>query len=57
MAQDNDAKNAMQLALYRLLDEELELLKGKRRRYKLLDGVDLRDPIDPVLLASWIPGD
>ena len=30
VAQDNDAKNAMQLALYRLLDEELELLKGKR---------------------------
>ncbi|UXA52320.1 BREX-1 system phosphatase PglZ type B [Xanthomonas prunicola] len=30
MAQDNDAKNAMQLALYRLLDEERELLKGKR---------------------------
>jgi len=30
VAQDNDAKNAMQLALYRLLDEEMELLKGKR---------------------------
>jgi hypothetical protein len=30
VAQDNDAKNAMRLALYRLLDEELELLKGKR---------------------------
>ena len=30
VAQDNDARNAMQLALYRLLDEELELLKGKR---------------------------
>jgi hypothetical protein len=30
VAQDNDAKNAMQLALYRLLDEELQLLKGKR---------------------------
>jgi hypothetical protein len=29
-AQDNDAKSAMQLALYRLLDEEVELLKGKR---------------------------
>lgn len=29
-AQDNDAKGAMQLALYRLLDEEVELLKGKR---------------------------
>lgn len=30
VAQDNDAKNAMQLALYRLLDEEVELLIGKR---------------------------
>lgn len=30
VAQDNDARNAMQLALYRLLDEELSLLKGKR---------------------------
>ncbi len=30
VAQDNSAKNAMQLALYRLLDEEIDLLKGKR---------------------------
>ena len=30
VAQDNDAKNAMQLALYRLLDENVSLLKGKR---------------------------
>jgi len=30
VAQDSDAKSAMQLALYRLLDEEVELLKGKR---------------------------
>jgi len=30
VAQDNDAKRAMQLALYRLLDEEIELLRGKR---------------------------
>ncbi len=30
VAQDKDAKTAMQLALHRLLDEELELLKGKR---------------------------
>ena len=30
VAQDNDAKNAMQLALYRLLDEEVDLLNGKR---------------------------
>ena len=30
VAQDNDAKNAMQLALYKLLDEDIVLLKGKR---------------------------
>ena len=30
VAQDNEAKSAMQFALYRLLDEEVDLLKGKR---------------------------
>ena len=30
VAQDNDARHAMQLALYRLLDEDIDLLKGKR---------------------------
>lgn len=30
VAQDNDAKSAMQLALYRLLDEDVSLLKAKR---------------------------
>jgi len=30
VAQDNDAKHAMQLALYRLLDEDVDLLRGKR---------------------------
>ena len=30
VAQDNEAKNAMQLALYILLDEEVEFLKNKR---------------------------
>ena len=30
VAKDNDTKNAMQLALYRLLDEEISLLEGKR---------------------------
>ncbi len=29
-AMDKETKNAMQLALYRLLDEDIELLKGKR---------------------------
>ena len=30
VALDNEAKSAMQLALYRLLDEEVDLLKGRR---------------------------
>ena len=30
VAQDNKAKNAMQLALYRLLNKDISLLKGKR---------------------------
>lgn len=30
VAQDSDTKNSMQLSLYRLLEEEYELLKGKR---------------------------
>ncbi len=53
VAQDNDAKNAMQMALYRLLDEEVELLKGKRldKDYfnTLLTG---GDPIRDVL--QWL---
>jgi hypothetical protein len=53
VAQDNDARNAMQLALYRLLEEDVSLLKGKRldRDYfnTLLTGGDLiRD------LLQWL---
>ena len=53
VAQDNDTKGAMQLALYRLLDEDVELLKGKRldRDYfnTLLTG---GDPIRDLL--QWL---
>ena len=53
VAQDNDAKNAMQLALYRFLDEDISLLKGKRldRDYfnTLLTG---GDPIRDLL--QWL---
>ena len=56
VAQDNDAKNAMQLALYRLLNEDLELLKGKRlnKDYfnSLLAG---SDPIRDLL--QWLDKD
>ena len=56
MAQDNGAKNAMQLALYLLLDKEVELLKGKRldKDYfnTLLTGGDpMRD------LLQWLDQD
>jgi len=52
-AQDNEAKSAMNLALYRLLDEDIELLKDKRldKDYfnTLLTGGDLvRD------LLQWL---
>ena len=53
VAQDNDAKNAMQLALYRLLDEKIELLKNKKldKDYfnKLLSG---GDPVRDLL--QWL---
>lgn len=53
VAQDNDAKRSMQLALYRFVDEEVELLRGKRldRDYfnKLLTS---GDPIRDLLM--WI---
>ncbi|MBF0500211.1 MAG: BREX-1 system phosphatase PglZ type B [Candidatus Riflebacteria bacterium] len=32
VAQDNDTKNSLKLSLYRLLDEDVEFLKGKKKR-------------------------
>ncbi len=53
VAQDNDTRRAMQLALYRFLDEDIELLKGKRldKDYfnTLLTG---GDPVKDLLL--WL---
>lgn len=53
VAKDNDAKNAMQLALYRLMDEDISLLEGKRldKNYfnTLLTG---GDPIRDLL--QWL---
>lgn len=53
VAQDNQTKNAMQLALYRLLDEDLDLLKGRHldKDYfsTLLSG---GDPVRDLL--QWI---
>jgi len=53
IAQDNESKNAMRLALFRLLDERIDLLEGKHldKDYfnKLLTG---GDPVRDLLL--WI---
>ena len=55
VAQDTDAKNAMQMALYLVLDEDIDLLKGKRldKDYfnTLLTG---GDPVKEVL--QWLNG-
>lgn len=55
VAQDADSKSAMQLALYRLLDEDIELIRGKRldKDYfnTLLTG---GDPVKEVL--QWLNG-
>ena len=40
----------------RFRDRERKLLKSGRGNYQLLPGVDLHDPINPELLASWVPG-
>ncbi len=56
VAQDSDAKNSMQLAVYQLLDEDIELLEGKRLDSDyfntLLTG---GDPIRDVL--QWLDQD
>ena len=53
VAQDNETRNAMQLALYRLLDEEVEALRGKR-----LDKDDFNTLVtggDPIRdLLQWL---
>lgn len=57
VAQDNEAKNAMRLALFRLLDERIDLLEGKHldKDYfnKLLTS---GDPIRDLLLWIDNPG-
>ena len=40
----------------RFRDRERKLLKSHNCNYDLLPGVDLWDPINPALLASWVPG-
>ena len=40
----------------RLRDREKKLMRYNSNKYQLLPGVDLYDPIHPLLLASWVPG-
>lgn len=53
VAQDAETKNAMQLALYRLLDEDVELLRGKRLDKDYFNTLLMGgDPVRDVLL--WL---
>lgn len=40
----------------RFRDREKKLLRYNSDKYRLLPGVDLCDPINHLLLASWVPG-
>ena len=40
----------------RFRDRERKLMRGNSRKYVLLDGVDIYDPIHPDLLSRWVPG-
>lgn len=41
-------------ALFR--DRERKLMRSKSRKYELLDGVHMYDPIHPELLSTWVRG-
>lgn len=40
----------------RFRDREAKLMRPNSKKYALLPGVDLYDPINQELLASWVPG-
>lgn len=40
----------------RFRDRERKLMRPNSEKYTLLPGVDMYDPIDSALLASWVPG-
>ncbi len=52
VAQDNDTRNAMQLALNRLLDEDVALLKGKHLDKNYFNTLLSGDPIRDLL--QWL---
>lgn len=39
----------------RFRNREQKLMRSRSRKYELLEGVDIYDPIAPDLLTSWIP--
>ena len=41
-------------ALFR--DRERKLMRSRSRKYELLDGVHMYDPIHPELLSTWVRG-
>ena len=52
VAQDNDTKNAMQLAVYDLLDEDTDLFKGKRLDRDYFNTLLIGDPVRDLL--QWL---
>lgn len=40
----------------RFRDRERKLMRRNSEKYQLLPGTDLYQPINPVLLSSWVPG-
>ena len=52
VAQDNETKNAIQIALYRLLDEDIDLLRGKRLDKDYFNTLLTGDPMRDLL--QWL---
>jgi len=52
VAQDNETKNAIQIALYHLLDEDIELLIGKRLDKDYFNTLLTGDPVRDLL--QWL---
>ena len=40
----------------RFRDRETKLMRPNSAKYEMLPGIDLYDPISPMLLSSWVPG-
>lgn len=52
VAQDSETKNAIQIAFYRLLDEDLDLLRGKRLDKDYFNTLLTGDPVRDLL--QWL---